>query len=131
MKKQAEIKSTMFWGAAARFFQYARVNREKATIAERILWERLRNKQIVGAKFRRQHALGNFILDFYCQAALLAIEVDGKYHLDPIQAEYDQNRTAVIKKANIKLIRFSNDEVLNNIEQVISTIIICLQEQKV
>ncbi len=72
-------KQNMSYHANYRVFQFAAENRKQPTEAEALLWERLRNKQLKGAKFRRQHPIGNFILDFYCHAAKLGVELDGSY----------------------------------------------------
>ena len=73
-------KQNMSYNANYRLFQFAVKNRKQPTEAEALLWERLKNKQLKGAKFRRQHPIGNFILDFYCHAAKLGLELDGAYH---------------------------------------------------
>jgi very-short-patch-repair endonuclease len=85
-----------------------------------MLWSRLRGKQIYGLRFRRQHPIDIFIADFYCHAARLVIEVDGNIHLG--QNEYDSGRDSEIEKYNLKVIRFTNDEVRCNIDLVIKKI---------
>ena len=90
------------------------------TPAETALWERLKNKQLYGLKFRRQHPLHHFILDFYCHAHKLVIEVDGGIHQQ--QSDYDEARTEWLTQRDFKVIRFTNEEVLKNIEAVLQTI---------
>lgn len=117
----------MFYGAPSKIFEYARQNRNKPTPAEAALWEELRAKRMKGLKFRRQHPIGVFIVDFYCHHARLAIEIDGAYHFGDQQQEYDQNRTLLLEQAGIKEIRFSNDQVLNHRKDVIDSILATLE----
>jgi very-short-patch-repair endonuclease len=81
------------------------------------LWERIKQKQICGVRFRRQHPIDFFIVDFYCHEARLVVEVDGEIHTQ--QKESDDGRTAEMEKYLIKVIRFQNSEVENDIENVI------------
>jgi very-short-patch-repair endonuclease len=89
--------------------------RKSQTDAERKLWQILRNKQINGLKFFRQYSIGNYILDFYCPAIRLAIEVDGSQHID---SEYDEKRTSYLRLENVFVLRLWNNDVLNNLEGV-------------
>ena len=75
-----------------------------------------------GCKFRRQHPVGKFILDFYCEVLRLAIEVDGGGHSEPGQVEYDRFRTRVLNQQGIRVVRFWNDEVLGRTEDVLEEI---------
>ncbi len=111
----------MHQGARSRLFKNALRLRENSTNSENILWERIKNKQL-GYKFRRQHPLGVFILDFYCHEVKLCIEVDGEYHYQDDQILYDQERTKLIVASGLKLIRFDNSRVINHIEEVVSEI---------
>jgi very-short-patch-repair endonuclease len=104
----------------------ARELRRKATDAEKYLWSLLRNRQLAGYKFRRQHPLGRFVLDFYCHEAKLCVELDGGQHAEPAQADYDRERTAWLNQEGIRVIRFWNTDVLNNIEGVLQSILIAL-----
>jgi very-short-patch-repair endonuclease len=101
--------------------------RKDSTPAERKLWSRIRNEQL-GVKFRRQHAIGNYIPDFYSPKAKLIIELDGSQHLD--QEEYDQERTKYLETQGYKVIRFWNNEVMNNIDAVILAIMNALEKQE-
>jgi very-short-patch-repair endonuclease len=104
----------------------ARELRRNATDAEKYLWSLLRNRQLAGYKFRRQHPLGRFVLDFYCHEAKLCVELDGGQHAETAQAEYDRERTAWLNQEGIRVIRFWNTDVLNNIEGVLQSILIAL-----
>jgi len=86
---------------------------------EQKLWQRLRRKQLFGLKFRRQHPVGRFILDFFCAQCKLAVELDGATHDDPSQRTYDDARTAWLTQQGIRVVRFSNQELERNIEGVL------------
>src|SRR5690606_34253297 len=103
----------------------ARELRTGLTPAEHALWQRLRGKQIHGFKFRRQHPVDRFIVDFYCSQARLVVEVDGPIHEQ--QQEYDELRQAFIESLGLRVLRFTNDEVLGDIESVLARIEEALQ----
>ena len=92
------------------------------TLAESVLWEALRKGGIDGYKFLRQHIIGDYIVDFLCRDSGLVIEVDGGYHLEPRQQESDEQRAEWLEQQGYTVMRFSNEEVLNEIENVIKTI---------
>jgi very-short-patch-repair endonuclease len=94
--------------------------RRELTPAEKKLWTRLRNGQVNGLQFRRQHAVGTYIVDFYCAKAKLVIEVDGDSHAE--QIEYDQARTEYLNERGYHVIRFTNREVFNHLEAVVQQI---------
>jgi very-short-patch-repair endonuclease len=98
--------------------------RSSQTPAEIKLWACLRNNQLFGFKFRRQHPIGKFIVDFYCHEAKLAIELDGGGHTEPAQAkyDYDNERTESLEAEGIRILRFWNTDVLRNLKGVIETI---------
>lgn len=100
--------------------------RKKSTPAERKLWSRIRDDQL-GVTFRRQHAVGNYIPDFCCPKAKLIIELDGSQHLE--QEEYDQERTKHLEALGYKVIRFWNNDVVNNIDGVILAIIYAVENE--
>ena len=102
--------------------QYARDMRKNASEAEILLWDKLRNRKLSGLKFRRQQHLEGYILDFYCHEVRLGIEVDGKYHEEKEQKEFDEQRTQYLNEFGIEVIRFTNEEVLNNIDNVLVNI---------
>ena len=97
------------------------------TPAEIKLWQRLRGHQVRGAHFRKQHPVGNFIVDFFCATAKLVIEIDGDVHA--LQQEYDAERTQWLNAQHrYRVIRFTNDDVLHNIEAVLEAIAVALSE---
>lgn len=93
------------------------------TEAEEILWKHLRAGKIKGIKFRRQHPVGSFVLDFYCAEAKMGIEIDGEIHKRQEIAEYDEGRTFELDKLGIQVIRFTNEEVKTDVGKVVSKII--------
>jgi very-short-patch-repair endonuclease len=104
--------------------EFARSNRKKATQAEAFLWQILRNRKLNGLKFRRQHPVEDkYILDFYCAEKRLVVEIDGDYHLKADQKEYDEGRTSELNELELKVIRFTNDEVLFDTERVLQDIL--------
>jgi len=116
---QSQRDESMFKGASARIFKNAEVLRKNMTESELLLWERLRNKRFKGLKFRRQHPIQTFIADFYCHKLKLIIELDGGYHNSAEQKLKDLEREEILKFNELTLIRFSNEEVINDIESVL------------
>jgi very-short-patch-repair endonuclease len=100
----------------------AREMRQPQTPAETTLWRALRNRNLK-YKFRRQHPIENFIIDFYCAQAKLCIEIDGASHLEAAQMEYDAARTAYLQESGYQLIRFTNDDVRYNLDAVVDSIV--------
>lgn len=96
--------------------------RQPQTPAEATLWRILRNRK-TGFKFRRQHPIHRFIIDFYCAKAKLLIEIDGAPHFEHSQAEYDKARTEYLEDLGYQVIRFTDDEVRYNINAVVSDIL--------
>jgi very-short-patch-repair endonuclease len=92
------------------------------TPAEIFLWSFIKGKQLDGRKFRRQHSVGNYILDFYCPAEKLAIELDGAHHFTSAGFEYDEQRTLYLNSLNIRVVRFENKDVFEQTEYVIDEI---------
>ena len=92
------------------------------TPAEASLWNCLQKSQFEGRKFRRQHSLGAFVVDFYCSSEKLAIELDGNHHYKPDQAEYDVQRTEYLNNLGIKVLRFENKLVFQNLNGVLEAI---------
>ena len=95
--------------------------RRNQTQAEKIIWSKLRNKQVNSLKFYRQWSVGRYILDFYCHPLKLAIEIDGGQHDE--NNVYERTRTQFLQKQNITLLRFWNNEVLENIDGVMNNIL--------
>ena len=100
---------------------FARSNRSNPTTAENCLWQLVRGNKL-GPRFRRQQAIENYIVDFICLPAWLIIEVDGEYHFDVEQAEYDGGRTYDLQELGFYILRFTNEEVLNNSNYVLKII---------
>ncbi len=98
----------------------ARELRQPQTPAEVKLWSRLRDRQLDGLKFRRQHPIDRFIIDFYCAEAKLCIEIDGDSHAD--QVDYDQARMAYLNERGYTVIRFTNREVFKQVDAVLQVI---------
>lgn len=93
------------------------------TNAERLLWQALRNHQLCGFKFRRQHPIGPYIVDFYCHNARLVVELDGEYHANQIQYENDCARTRVLNSFGLKVLRFENQRVFADLSVVLAEIV--------
>lgn len=96
--------------------------RRELTDVEKLMWRMLRNRQLAGAKFRRQHLVGPYILDFYCHEAQLAIELDGGQHAETNHILYDSERTIFLSEKGIRVLRFWNKDVLFHTESVLETI---------
>jgi very-short-patch-repair endonuclease len=97
--------------------------------AEQVLWHRLKAKRFLDIKFRRQHGIGPFIVDFYCTEFKLAIEIDGDSHFNEEAIKKDNSRTAYLEKEGIEVIRFTNTDVYKNIEWVIEEIKIFMENK--
>jgi very-short-patch-repair endonuclease len=100
--------------------QRAKELRQSMTRAERNLWDRLRDRMLAGNKFRRQHPIGAYIVDFYCAEARLVIEVDGGIHLGQVEA--DASRSRDLEAKGYRVIRFSNEQIETSLETVLSSI---------
>ena len=98
----------------------ARTLRKQQTDAEKQLWQKLRNRQLLNLKFRRQCPIEPYIADFACLEMKLIIELDGSQHFQ--QKDYDQQRTDFLQKSGYRVLRYWNNEVLNNLEGVIEHI---------
>ena len=112
----------MFYNAKPHIFEKAKALRDNITLAEKLLWEKLSGKKVLGLRFRSQHPIDIFIADFYCHPIKLVVEIDGGIHQNEKQNEYDMGREAELKKLGIDVIRFTNEEVINNIDGVIKAI---------
>ena len=107
----------------------ARLLRNKATDTERILWRHLRNRNLAGYKFRRQHPLDGYILDFYCPTAKLAIELDGSGHNYRAGQIRDRTRSESLVRKGIIMLRFWNHQVRQELDSVLQAIWLTLQER--
>jgi len=96
--------------------------RREMTFPERLLWSKLRSKHL-GVIFRRQHVIGDYIVDFYCNHAKLVIEIDGDSHYYRKSRAHDQVRTIFLKQLGLRLIRFTNTEVTKHIDEVLTKVI--------
>ena len=96
--------------------------RVKQTEAEKILWQKLRNRQINGFKFFRQCSIGKYIADFYCSELRLVIELDGSQHYEENSLEYDNIREEFMKSLDIKTIRFRNLDVFKSLDEVMERV---------
>ncbi len=112
----------MFYGAKPHIFEKAKMLRKNMTGAEKLLWEQLKGKKILELRFRSQHPIDIFIADFYCHPLKLVIEVDGGIHKSKEQNEYDIGRTAELNYWGIEVVRFTNEEIENDIKKVINSI---------
>jgi len=96
--------------------------RRSLTPAEAALWKNLQRSQLGGKKFRRQHSVGPFILDFYCPECRLAVELDGQTHFNPAVWEYDCSRSDYLNRLNIRVLRFENRDVFEHLDWVLEKI---------
>lgn len=109
-----DYKECLFYDASPEIHRRAKELRKHMTVAEKILWKYLRNRKFAGLKFRRQHPIDIFIADFYCHELKLVIELDGEIHNSTENKEYDEGRTAELSYKGVRVIRFTNDEVISN-----------------
>ena len=121
------MEKRMFHGASNLLFQKAKELRNNMTHSELVLWEYLRQHP-QGMKFRRQHPIGIYIVDFYCHKLKLVIEVDGSIHnLEAVKKE-DEERQKQLETDGLKVVRFTNEEILKNEEIVIQKINLLITE---
>ena len=102
--------------------EYRRLLRMTETPTERMLWKELKGKQLEGYRFRQQHGFGPYVLDFYCPSLRLCIELDGEVHAEDRVKQKDEERTIFLKENRIKVLRFRNEEVEQNINDVLERI---------
>ncbi|MGZ0016364.1 endonuclease domain-containing protein [Yeosuana sp. AK3] len=121
MKKDPLKISGMHDGATPKVFRNAAKLRENMTEAEIKLWDYLKTKPL-GFKFRRQHPIAGYVLDFYCHKLKFSIEVDGGYHLNKEQKDKDVERTAYLNSIGIFEYRFTNEDIINQFEKSIEFI---------
>jgi len=112
----------MYYGADSNTLGAAHILRRNMTKAEAVLWKKLKDRKLIHTIFRRQHPINIFIVDFYCHEYRLVIEVDGDIHIDEIAKQYDSIRTDVLNNFGLKVIRFSNNQILYRIDSVITRI---------
>ena len=102
--------------------------RQNSTVPENIIWQKVRSRQIREFKFRRQHNVGKFIVDFYCDEIKLVIEIDGDVHV--YQKEYDKKRQLLLENRGLRIIRYTNNEVRTNLTGVLEDILRKCEELK-
>jgi very-short-patch-repair endonuclease len=120
--KKLSIEYPMYFGATPDVFKKAKELRKYETDAEKILWTKLNRNQILGLQFRRQHPIDRFIADFYCAKIKLVVEVDGSIHELPENLDYDIGRSEIMNDFGITVIRFSNEQIINEIDTTIKKI---------
>lgn len=103
--------------------------RNTISVVERALWSKIRNQQL-GVKFRRQHGIGGYIVDFYCSDFQLVIELDGDSHYKEGAQEYDKIRDEFMRAMGLRILRFTNIEVMNNLDEVVLVICAAMKEIK-
>jgi len=96
--------------------------RQSLTPAEAVLWKKLQRRQVLDRKFRRQEGIGPYIVDFYCAECKLVVELDGARHFGFVTPEYDANRTRYLERLGLRVIRFENKRVKEDIDGVLKTI---------
>lgn len=121
---------SMFYGARPHIFEKAKMLRKNMTVSEQVLWRELKGKKLLGLRFRPQHPIDIFIADFYCHPIKLVIEIDGGIHKNKEQKVYDLGREGELENWGIKVIRFTNEEIENKVNQVVGEIEqICRERQ--
>jgi very-short-patch-repair endonuclease len=123
------VERNMFYGAKRNIFLKALDLKRNMTSAEKLLWDQLKDRTLFKVKFRRQHPIDIFVVDFYCHELKLAIEIDGEIHLKSEIHDYDIGRTSDLEKLGIKILRFTNNEVINDIDSVKTKILIEIQRK--
>ena len=124
-RKNEGVKSRRQYRGGYQFaglLELARELRKKQTVAETFLWQLLRKRQLLGFKFRRQHQFGDYVADFYCHEANLVIECDGSAHDPNEHWHHDQNRDAYMTAQGLPVLRFTNERILNNTDQVLEEV---------
>ena len=117
----------LYFGASKKIIEQARELRKNQTPEEKLLWNCL-TKRGDGYRFRRQHPIASFIVDIYCHEKKLVIEVDGGIHKIPENKENDQGRTDELNKYGIRVIRYTNEDIINRLEAVVADILRILEE---
>jgi very-short-patch-repair endonuclease len=118
----------MYFGAKPSIFKLAKELRKDETEAEKKLWTKLHKNQILGLQFRRQHPINIFIADFYCPKIKLVIEVDGSIHEISEYEEHDIGRSEILNDFGITVIRFTNEQILNDLDGTVKQIESCVRK---
>lgn len=122
-------KESMFYGASPILFEFAKQLRLNQTEEEIFFWQFLSTSQLKGYRFKRQHPILYFVADFYCHKAKLVIEIDGGYHRIPEQYEYDTNRDYELAELGILVLRFTNEEVMYDTDNVLKKVEVALNRK--
>ena len=122
------LEKNMFFGAKAELFSLALQMRKNPTEAERVMWKLLRRFRQSGFPFRRQHPIEFYIADFYCHNLRLVIEIDGEIHAEKEIQTHDEGRTGELDRFEIKVLRFTNNQVLKDRDQVVEKINATIKE---
>jgi len=117
------------YGAKPQIFDRAQKLSKQTTEAEELLWKKLRNRRFEGLKFRRQHPMSRFIVDFYCHEKMLVVEVDGGIHDVSEVKEHDEGREEELKNFGLTIIRFKNEEVMNNMNGVLEKLRVAINSK--
>jgi very-short-patch-repair endonuclease len=120
--KGVSVEYPMYFGAKPSLFKLAKELRKDETEAEKRLWTRLNRNQIQGLQFRRQHPINIFIADFFCPKINLVIEIDGSIHEIFEYAEHDIGRSEILNDFGITVIRYTNEQVLNDLDRTVNQI---------
>ena len=120
--KGLSVEYPMYFGAKPAIFKLAKELRKDETKAEKILWSRLNRNQILGLQFRRQHPINIFIADFYCAKIKLVIEIDGSIHDITEYQEHDRGRSEILNDFGITVIRFTNEQIIEEIDSTVEQI---------
>ena len=121
-KNKLQHNDSMWKGASLEIFSNAKDLRNNLTEAEKLLWEQLESNKFHNFKFRRQHPILNYVVDFYCHKLKLVIEIDGGYHENKEQIEKDRERTENLIFNELTVIRYTNSQVKDNITAVLTGI---------
>ncbi len=127
----SDYNENLHLNAKGSTYENARLLRQLQTDAEEKLWQQLRGRKLNGLKFRRQHPFDKFVLDFYCHEVKLCIEADGGIHEEEYIKEYDADRTRLLNENEITVLRFTNEEIINNPEIVFYKIADWIKKNKV
>jgi very-short-patch-repair endonuclease len=119
--KNIEVKMTQLYNKDSEKDK-RRLLRQNITKAEKLIWDKLRDRQLENCKFRRQYSVDKFVIDFYSSELRLAIEIDGESHFENGAVEYDKARQELIESAGIKFLRFTNNDVYENLSGVLESI---------
>jgi len=120
--KGLSVEYPMYFGAKPSIFKLAKELRKSQTEAEKILWSKLNKNQILGLQFRRQHPINKFIADFFCAKIKLVVEIDGNIHDIPEYHNHDLGRSNVLNDFGITVIRFTNEQIIQEIDYTVNQI---------